>query len=293
MLVEIAIGDAYGAPFEFASKEFIKKNNKLSTYVDSHRGVAPANGIGYYTDDTQMSIAIIEHMLDDSKVSAEYYIKYFKKAYKRNPIGGYSKRIKSALESSDYNKFLEYNGNYKSNGSVMRAIPIGLYDNIDEVIHRTISHVSASHSSPFSMDGACAISLTSHYFYHEIGEKKNLIEWLSSILGKYKMHSILDSWHKGPVECDAYQTVSAVLKSILVSNSMRTILKGNINFSGDVDSVAALCMGLSSICIEINKDLPIFLYEDLQNGKFGKDYLLKLDNLLISKFKKNVTLNTR
>ena len=52
MLVEIAIGDAYGRPFEFASREFIEANNEMRKYVN-HEGENFECGI--YTDDTQMS----------------------------------------------------------------------------------------------------------------------------------------------------------------------------------------------------------------------------------------------
>jgi ADP-ribosyl-[dinitrogen reductase] hydrolase len=288
MLVEIAIGDAYGAPFEFSSAEFTDKYNTLKEYVKSHRKDSVDNkGIGQYTDDTQMSIAIAEHMLDDSIPTAEYYIKYFKKSYKRDPIGGYSKRIKSALESKDYNTFLELNGNYSSNGSVMRCIPLGLYTDINTVIHRTIAQASASHCSPFSIDGSCVISLTAHYFYYEIGPKKHLITWLAKILGKYKILQIYNSWQKeSEVSCDAYQTTCAVLKSLHASDSMKKILKGSINFTGDVDSVAALTMGLASLSSEISNDLPKFLYDNLRNDKYGKSYLEELDNKLFSKFTK-------
>jgi ADP-ribosylglycohydrolase len=53
MLIELAIGDAYGGGFEYANEMSIY--NDLSRYVKHlrHRLIA-----GSYTDDTQMSIAI-------------------------------------------------------------------------------------------------------------------------------------------------------------------------------------------------------------------------------------------
>lgn len=57
MLLEIAIGDAYGAGFEYVSTAIICEHNDLSGYIQHPRhGTKP----GQYTDDTQMSISIAE-----------------------------------------------------------------------------------------------------------------------------------------------------------------------------------------------------------------------------------------
>ncbi len=60
MLLELAIGDAYGAGFEYADTETIRLHNNLSRYVKHPRhNIRP----GCYTDDTQMSLAIAETMV--------------------------------------------------------------------------------------------------------------------------------------------------------------------------------------------------------------------------------------
>jgi len=53
MMIQLAIGDAYGQGFEYAN-EMIKYND-LKTYVKHPRHSLPP---GCYTDDTQQSIAI-------------------------------------------------------------------------------------------------------------------------------------------------------------------------------------------------------------------------------------------
>jgi hypothetical protein len=53
MLLELAIGDAYGAGFEDVDAEMIRQQNDLSGYVKHPRHhIQP----GCYTDDTQMSL---------------------------------------------------------------------------------------------------------------------------------------------------------------------------------------------------------------------------------------------
>ena len=55
MLLELAIGDAYGAGFEYADIGIIRQHNTLARYVQHPRhNIRP----GAYTDDTQMTLAI-------------------------------------------------------------------------------------------------------------------------------------------------------------------------------------------------------------------------------------------
>ncbi len=68
MLVELAIGDAWGVGFEYAS-EMIKYNNlSLSRYIQHprHKGLHP----GMYSDDTAMSIAIAELILSGDELTS-------------------------------------------------------------------------------------------------------------------------------------------------------------------------------------------------------------------------------
>lgn len=61
MLLELAIGDAYGAGFEYANRAFIGAHNDLSGYVRHPRH---RQRPGSYTDDTQMSLGIAEAVVE-------------------------------------------------------------------------------------------------------------------------------------------------------------------------------------------------------------------------------------
>jgi len=69
MLVEIAIGDAYGRPFEFASREFIEANNEMRKYVNRE---GENFECGIYTDDTQMSLALCECLISKGKKASTH-----------------------------------------------------------------------------------------------------------------------------------------------------------------------------------------------------------------------------
>ena len=102
LLTAMAIGDAFGRSFEFASKEKIDVELDLTTYPpgmgkysDGYTG-----GIGKYTDDTQMALAIAEHMLADRPLTHNDYSEALMQAYDRDKRNGYSKRMQNLLENS-------------------------------------------------------------------------------------------------------------------------------------------------------------------------------------------------
>src|ERR1700676_3298355 len=104
MLLELAIGDAYGACFEYAEDSFVRENNDLSAYVQHPR---PRIKPGCYTDDTQMSAAIAEIIVSDAPWTPETLAQQFVTAFKRDPRGGYASGFYALLnEVSDGTEFL-------------------------------------------------------------------------------------------------------------------------------------------------------------------------------------------
>jgi ADP-ribosyl-[dinitrogen reductase] hydrolase len=85
VLVELAVGDAYGAGFEYVDQSAVWAGNDLSRYVahPRHR-IAP----GSYTDDTQMSLAVAEAIVDDLAWTPEALAAKFVQVFKRDPREG-------------------------------------------------------------------------------------------------------------------------------------------------------------------------------------------------------------
>lgn len=168
-MLELAIGDAYGRPFEFNTSEFVKQNNDGLSY--KHREGETADGIGIYTDDTQMSIAIAELMLSEMPGTQVRFAAHFVSAYKRDPRKGYSKRITKALEDTPAKFPFEFILKAKqvgasSNGSVMRAVPLGLLSDPQEIVYKSIVHTTTSHGTLDAVNAATFVSLTAHFFYY-------------------------------------------------------------------------------------------------------------------------------
>jgi len=224
LLLEIAIGDAYGAGFEFSSREKITTYNDLSQYHEHELGFKAGN----YTDDTQMSLAIAELLIAKTKWTRENIADKFVECFKRDERLGYSKSLYLFLQS----------------------INTGT-----EFINKMKPH--------------------SHYYIYNLGAKENLTEFVSEYT-KFKWN---DNW-SAPVACCGEETVNALLTVLKQSTSLKETLIKSVAFSGDVDTVAALGFGIASLCEAYERTLPRFLFTELENKKYGKDYLESIDQKL-------------
>ena len=133
MLLELAVADAYGAGFEYASPQLIEACNDLSGYVQhpKHK-IKP----GSYTDDTQMSLAIAESIVSREPWTAEVLANSFVTAFKRDPREGYAGRFYDfLLEIRDGDEFLaKIQPTSDKSGAAMRAAPIGVFPAIEKVM---------------------------------------------------------------------------------------------------------------------------------------------------------------
>ena len=279
MLLEIAIGDAYGAGFEFAPKEFVEEFNTLEQYVDNPK--FKSNNTGLYTDDTQQSLAISELLLQHEEWTPIIIADKLVEVYKRDPRSGYGKGSRIALKQADNGQeFLDIiHGTSDRCGAAMRSMPIGILNSVWEVIGKTYIQASVTHNSDDGITSAIISSLMVHYFSHNLGDKKNLPRWLFNYVGETWLRN---KWAGDIVSTNGIECVHAALTSIINNDNLSEVLKECISYSGDVDSVASIALAAASYSQEIDNNLPQVLIDNLENDTYGRDYLIKLDDRLRS-----------
>src|SRR5438105_2700822 len=97
MLLELAIGDAYGAGYEYADQARPNSpHNARYLQHPRHKGLKP----GMYTDDTQMSIAVAELLVAGTRWSAREIAAKFVEAFHRDPREGYARRFQAFLQQT-------------------------------------------------------------------------------------------------------------------------------------------------------------------------------------------------
>lgn len=281
MLLELAIGDAYGAGFEYAPDRIVREQNNLSRYIQHPRhGIKP----GCYTDDTQMSIAVAEAIVADDPWMPESLAQRFVTAFRRDPREGYAGSFHSFLqEVRDGSEFLtRIRPNSDKSGAAMRACPIGVYHPLQKVIDRCTLQAAITHNTPGGINAAVAASLMTHYFLYRLGPKSNLGTFLAAhVPGPWTM-----PW-KGKVGAKGMESVHAAASAVMAHSSLSDLLRACVALTGDVDTVATIALAASACSAEVRKDLPTRLIESLESAAFGRDFLLDLDKRLMEKQRGN------
>ncbi|HET8847140.1 MAG TPA: ADP-ribosylglycohydrolase family protein, partial [Ktedonobacteraceae bacterium] len=201
----------------------------------------------------------------------------FVDAFKRDPREGYARGFFLFLQHvQDGEQFLrEIEPTSERSGAAMRAAPIGIYPSISMVIKYCTIQAALTHNTPDGINAALASSLITHYFLYDRGSKKDLGHFLEQqIRGQWATPWI------GRVSSKGWMSVRAAVTAIQRSNALSELLKACIDFSGDVDTVAAIALAAGSCSGEIEHDLPEHLFNGLENGTWGRDYICSLDERL-------------
>ncbi len=287
MILELAIGDAYGASFEYCD-ENLSLNNPENGYIQNtrHLDLKP----GRYTDDTQMSIAIAELLLNEgAHVSLRKVSEYFLETFHRDRRKGYSRNFQKFLERTrSPEEFLENirNDSDKS-GAAMRSCPIGFIKNPKDVLQFAKLQASLTHNTDIGIRSSQIVALSCNFFLHQ----NRPFRYLTKFLKEYvSLNDFTFDWN-GSVGSKGNQAVSAALTAISHCVSydeglLSQLLYYCVSFGGDTDTVSTIALGIAS-CYEnyFENDLPEILIWGLElGGKYGKEYLENLNLKLKEKF---------
>jgi ADP-ribosylglycohydrolase len=275
MLIEVAVSDSYGAGFEFVPQETILKEHKLNKYYASRIDDLKA---GQYTDDTQMSLAIAELLINEKEWTKEIVAKYFINVFKRDERCGYAKKFYNFLKSvTDENDFLaRIQPQSVRNGAAMRSVPLSIIKDKKELKYKAALQARITHNTFEGIISSQAVALIGNYFLYKQGKKKDLIDYLFK-----EVNYLFIDFKTGRIPCCAISTIDAVITVLQESDTLSQILNKSVLLGGDTDSVASIACGLATMSNEFINDLPDFLYDDLENEKYGKDYINKLDKDLM------------
>lgn len=275
MLLHAAIGDAYGAGFEFADRS---KIDTLNTLVRYERHPLFDSIFKTYTDDTQMALAIAELLVEGAEWTTENIADKFVAVFKRDPRHGYAKRFYQLLSEVQSGEELLAKIIPKSerNGAAMRAYPLGLLKTEQEILEKTAIQARVTHTTESAVQAAQAIALMSHFYQYQKGDRLQLPEYLAD----YQSITWRSDWME-EVGMDGVQTVNAVLTVLQQETQLSAMLLKSVAFGGDVDTVASLVLAIACQHPEVEDDLPQWLFDELENGLYGRDYLMNMDKKLL------------
>lgn len=281
-LVGGAIGDAMGMPASFLTREqikntygYIKDFLKPDDDVQKYHGSLEAGNI---TDDTMESIIVSKVLIEHNGFSEEAFNNEMKKwaieqkMLESTVIGPSTRRYLTALIEGRDPK--ETSGKGNTNGSAMRAAPIGVkyYNDIAKCIEAAAASSLPSHGSKPAVAAACAVAAAvsggvhGGYSPNEIlnmaydaalyGEKKGADITAPMVSKRIKLiESIVDSVGEGSINdildeiagvfgasMFAYESVPVALAIFYaVNGNAKEGILGAVNTGDDADTNGSIC----------------------------------------------------
>lgn len=281
-LVGGAIGDAMGMPASFLTREQIKNTyGYIEDFLKPDEDVQKYHGsleAGDITDDTMESIIVSKVLIEHNGFSEEAFNAEMKKwaieqkMLESTVIGPSTRRYLTALIEGRDPK--ETSGKGNTNGSAMRAAPIGVkyYNDIAKCIEAAAASSLPSHGSKPAVAAACAVAAAvsggvhGGYSPNEIlnmaydaalyGEKKGaditapmvskrikLIESIVDGVGEGSINDILDEI-AGVFGASmfAYESVPVALAIFYaVNGNAKEGILGAVNTGDDADTNGSIC----------------------------------------------------
>ena len=302
MLLRIAQADAYALAAEYVQRDPSEQEYQdlleIKRYIQHPRyHLCPA---GTYTDDTQMSIAVAEVLLQgarsnamiENSLTSNQFNAAFYEVFKRDQRDGYSRGFQKILEQATSPEHLRQLiiPNSTKNGAAMRSVPLGVICNPNDVSYYATIQASTTHCTSEGIISSKLVALMSHYALYEDGEFSQLLDW-----GK-QYHAWFEYFREpwtGPVKLKhthkstfdiGMNTVWAVHTLLVEEKSLKDIMKRLLTWGGDTDSVAAIAWGIASSRYQ-DEVLPEFLERDLEpSGKYGVPFLKGLGKLLMDAY---------
>lgn len=254
-MIGAIIGDIVGSRFEFDQGD---KSREFELF----------NSRNCFTDDTVMTIAIAEALMDVGKDAGEAevkaaVIKSMKKWGQKYPDAGYGARFISWVLTEDPKPYGSY-----GNGSGMRVSPVGwMYDTMERTREVARWTAEVTHNHPEGVKGAeataaaifMARTLASFdeieaYITKEFGY--DLTRTLDQIRPKY--HHVEDCMHTMP---EAYEC-------FLESESYESCLRNVMYIGGDTDTLCAIAGAIAEaywgIPVSIIVKADEYLTEDIR-----------------------------
>ncbi|WP_395095066.1 ADP-ribosylglycohydrolase family protein [Armatimonas sp.] len=268
ILLSIAVGDAYGAGFEFETPEVVESENDGKHYR-KRVGFTP----GHYTDDTQMTLAIWEAVRLGEPWTPRYLADRFVYVYHRDPRPGYARGFEGVLKECKNGTELlaKLKPTSDRNGAAMRSVPLGLLPSVAKVKAYAKIQAAITHNTPGGIASSQAVGLIAHFGFKRLGKLREL----AAFLEKHVPGTPWSEPWRGPVPLHGVSTARAALTALLACRKQSDLLRAAIAFTGDTDSVAAIALGCSACFIEYKQDIPAVLIRELENGAYGRDYLTR------------------
>jgi len=251
-LFGVACGDALGGTLEFTPKDIGVE--KYGYHKDIIGGGEMHLEPGQVTDDTVMTIAVAEGILENSNSPIAAIGKRFVEWYKSKPIDigiTCQEAIEGFIYCGDWMeaslKIYKYsNGRNAGNGTLMRCIPAALfYRDLDKMVKITKAQSDMTHYN-LKASNACILYNTIIYKYLDGGDK---LETIKEVVKGHEEYEKVFHMEKENLNPTGYvvDTLQCALWCFINNSNVEDIICEAVNLYGDPDTIGAIAGGLAGV----------------------------------------------
>ena len=225
------LGDIIGAPYEFDnSVDGVRKSKNFEFF----------KGYAKFTDDSVMTIAVAEALLNveknsDEKTICNAVIKTMQAWGKKYPYAGYGSKFRYWLVEENPQPYYSW-----GNGSAMRVSPVGwIYDTLKRTREVARWTAQVSHNHPEGIKGA--ESTASAIFLARKGYSKEEIKnYIETEFG-YNLNRTLDEIRPTYEHIENCQeTVPEAITAFLESENFEDAIRNGVSLGGDADTLTCI-----------------------------------------------------
>jgi len=252
------LGDIIGSRFEFSNLRK-GKSEEFDLFTKEC----------YFTDDTVMTIATADAILNNKD-----FTKTYQEWGRKYPDRGYGEMFYSWLFENNpkpYNSF--------GNGSAMRVSPVGwLYNDLKIVFNKAEETAEVTHNHIEGLKGASATA--GCIYLAKMGTRKKIIKEFIETYFNYDLNRIIKEIkpnYRFDVTCQG--SVPESIICFLEGNSYEDVVRKAISLGGDTDTMGCIAGSIAEAYYGIPKDIKDFI-----NNYLPEDMLK-----IIEQFNKNVS----
>lgn len=251
-LFGVACGDALGGTLEFMEKDEVEE--KYGYLKDIIGGGCWDLKPGEVTDDTDMTIAVAEGILDNPANPIEHIGRYFIDWFDSNPkdIGNIIRCALNEYKKTEdwsraaYNAHEQNGGRSAGNGSLMRCLPVALYyTDMERMLEITASQSELTHYDKKATD-ACRFynTLVYHYLNNELK-----LPCIRKHIEDYPEYKKVFQISKDELNPSGYvfDTLVCALWCFINTSTFEDAVCEAANLGGDADTIAAITGGIAGV----------------------------------------------
>lgn len=237
----LAIGDALGATVEFMTPNEIKRQYGVHQKIMGGGWLKLAPG--QVTDDTTMSIALANCIIEDQQVIAEHCATAFLQWMKSKPIdiGNTVRRglVRFRRTGVAHGEPCDYDA---GNGACMRTLPIALYSfglSAEEILHASHSQTHVTHNNLLSDKSTQLVINMIHGALNNKTTMELLHDYVQPFIQHHPEFHFRGKIHSNPTGY-IVETLQVVFQGLFDNDSFETVLIDVVNQGGDADTTGAI-----------------------------------------------------